>query len=256
MWPHSSTRQMHMRLLRRAEVRQKLSTDARSAAPRQVYENPPVAVLPRAERERLVAMQPRRVVQAGTYLMCEGDYGDCCSIVLNGELVATRGADTSLEQQLAVHGPGAPIGEMALLHSDQLRTASIVARTEATLLEITREDFEALMGRYPILAFTEPRQLREGGSAAREPWRSTSTRSRSERTGVPGVEGRQDTRIVQDHSESPHLTTRPGSQKGGGNAGHSARWPHALHRGVQRCVQHIDTLWIGQDAHTEDRKEH
>jgi CRP-like cAMP-binding protein len=54
-------------------------------------------------------------------------------------------------RKVAELGPGAVIGELALL-SDAPRTATVIATTDGTILEIHRRHFLALIGDSPALA--------------------------------------------------------------------------------------------------------
>jgi CRP/FNR family transcriptional regulator, cyclic AMP receptor protein len=66
------------------------------------------------------------------YLIIEGEV----SIEVNGKRIATS-------------GPGAPIGEMALLDPYGARSASVVAITDVVVAHIKRARFEALAREYP-----------------------------------------------------------------------------------------------------------
>jgi sigma-B regulation protein RsbU (phosphoserine phosphatase) len=63
------------------------------------------------------------------------------------------------EWLLSVRGPGEYIGEMSLLNLDGLRTATVRTATAAELLEMTRDDFDALLNRWPKLAYDMVRVL-------------------------------------------------------------------------------------------------
>jgi sigma-B regulation protein RsbU (phosphoserine phosphatase) len=78
--------------------------------------------------------------------------------------------DTPNERLVAVRGVGQFIGEMSLLNPDGLRTASARVRREAHLLELSRDDFNALLKREPSLAYEMlsvlSRRLREAHNAS------------------------------------------------------------------------------------------
>jgi sigma-B regulation protein RsbU (phosphoserine phosphatase) len=63
------------------------------------------------------------------------------------------------ERLLAVRLPGTIFGEMSLFNADGCHTASVHARTPVNTLEMTRNDFDALLHRYPALAYDMVRQM-------------------------------------------------------------------------------------------------
>lgn len=80
---------------------------------------------------------------AGETLFREGDAGDKAYIVKKGELEILKEAN-GRDVLLAVRGPNAVIGEMALLESSP-RSATVRARKETTLFEIGKEKFDELL---------------------------------------------------------------------------------------------------------------
>ncbi len=90
---------------------------------------------------------------AKTVLFKEGDYGDKFYIVAEGEVAIIKAIGTPNERLLAIRGSGQFIGEMSLLNRDGLRTASARVHSDALLLELSREDFNALLDREPPLAY-------------------------------------------------------------------------------------------------------
>jgi CRP-like cAMP-binding protein len=71
-------------------------------------------------------------IDEDVYLILEGEV----SVEVNGKRAATS-------------GPGAPIGEMALLDPYGTRSASVVAITDVVVARIKRARFEALAKEYP-----------------------------------------------------------------------------------------------------------
>jgi CRP-like cAMP-binding protein len=82
----------------------------------------------------------------GDFLFREGDKGENMYVLLEGEIQILLG-DFVLETV----GPGALIGEMALIH-DNPRTAGAVAKTPCRLAEISRRRFHFLVQQTPHFA--------------------------------------------------------------------------------------------------------
>jgi signal transduction histidine kinase len=108
------------------------------------------AGLPADELDRLADMAEPIELAAGERLLAEGSPGDACFVIETGELEVTkRSGDSDLP--LAVIGPGAITGEMALLE-DRPRNASVTATEpvrawripRATLLEFLARPEAAL----------------------------------------------------------------------------------------------------------------
>lgn len=96
---------------------------------------------------------------AGTVLLREGCADDYFLIVLEGEVEVIKALGTADERQLAVRGKGSLLGEMSLFTQDGCHTASVRARTPLRLMEFTRAQLDALLGRYPALAYELVRML-------------------------------------------------------------------------------------------------
>ena len=104
---------------------------------------PLFAPLPGASLEHLAArLVPLRVEQ-GTVIVREGDAGDRFYIVVEGAVGVTQGGAhlTDLEE-------GGYFGEIALLR-DVSRTATVVAKTDAVLYALDRDDFLAAVTGHP-----------------------------------------------------------------------------------------------------------
>lgn len=95
-----------------------------------------LAFLPLREQEALAAAMTRVEVAAGQTLFERGDEGDRFYILTTGELAVELPEGPKLEQAPSY------VGEIALLR-DVPRTASVRARTDATLWALERDDFLA-----------------------------------------------------------------------------------------------------------------
>ncbi len=88
-----------------------------------------------------------------TILLHEGDFGNCLYVVTEGRLQILKSLGTSAEYILGVRGPGEYVGEMYLFNPGRVRTASVRCLSRVQLLEISTEDFEALLNRRPELEY-------------------------------------------------------------------------------------------------------
>ncbi len=89
---------------------------------------------------------------AGELLIKEGEPGNEFLIVLEGQVEISHG-----DRVVTTLGPGAYLGEVALLDERAQRTARATARTPVTIAFISRRDFSRLLSERPDLA----RQIRE-----------------------------------------------------------------------------------------------
>jgi Cyclic nucleotide-binding domain len=105
---------------------------------------PLFAELPAPALAGLAASLTQLHVAAGTVLIRQGDAGDAYYAIAAGELDAFQDGEF-----LRHCGRGDGVGEIALLH-DVPRSASIIARTTATVYELKREPFlTAVLGHAP-----------------------------------------------------------------------------------------------------------
>jgi phosphoserine phosphatase RsbU/P len=126
--------------------------------------------LPPGELADMAASLYETRYPAGVVLFREGEHGDRFYIVLDGQIAIVKALGTDDERLLGVRGAGEFVGEMSLLSQDGLRTASVRVEEDARVLELTRADFDALLHRYPPLAYEMLRvlsiRLRESHDAA------------------------------------------------------------------------------------------
>src|SRR3954463_1747706 len=113
---------------------------------------------PRELADMAASLQETRYA-AGAVLFREGDYGDRFYIVLDGAIAIVKALGSDDERLLGLRGAGEFVGEMSLLSQDGLRTASVRVEADARVLELTRADFDALLHRYPPLAYEMLRVL-------------------------------------------------------------------------------------------------
>ncbi|HEX5692749.1 MAG TPA: cyclic nucleotide-binding domain-containing protein, partial [Roseiflexaceae bacterium] len=105
----------------------------------QLHKIPIFANLPADALDELVETTRELSYPPGGILVREGEYGDRCFVVLDGQIEIIKALGTASERLIDVRGEGEFVGEMSLLNGDGLRTASVRARQETTVLELTRE---------------------------------------------------------------------------------------------------------------------
>ena len=115
---------------------------------------PLLADLPVADLDQLVTTLKVTELQPGEILFREGEVGDHFYVIVDGQLEILRAAGTAEELLLNVIGQGEYLGDMALLMPGGQRTATVRARTTAVLLVRTRAEFEDLLRRFPLLAYS------------------------------------------------------------------------------------------------------
>jgi sigma-B regulation protein RsbU (phosphoserine phosphatase) len=120
---------------------------------------PLFAGLPNAELEHLTATLQPRDFETGALLIREGESDEHFFILLDGEAEIIKALGTPDERQLAIRSKGTLFGEMSLFDPRGYHTASVRAHTAAHALEMTRQDFDRLLHRYPKLAYDMVRQM-------------------------------------------------------------------------------------------------
>jgi CRP-like cAMP-binding protein len=109
------------------------------------------AGLDEAVLAKLAQVLAPRALAAGATLFRRGDAGDGLAIVTAGTLRIVLATAEGREVTLALAGPGAVVGEMALLDGET-RSADAIAAGPTRLLWLTRETFIAVLARQPEIA--------------------------------------------------------------------------------------------------------
>lgn len=112
------------------------------------------------EEVGLIAGSLHRVqLDAGEVVARQGAPADKFMIVVEGEVEVAREADGDSEQVVTL-GPGDFFGEIAILR-DRPRSATLTARTEATLLTMDRDEFRNVVAQSLGVAADFERVIRE-----------------------------------------------------------------------------------------------
>lgn len=95
------------------------------------------------EVREIVRVSEMRAVVAGELLFQEGDPADALYMVQSGEFEVRAASDADAEVILAHLGPGAVVGEIALLSGTE-RSATVEALSDCVVFELSQEAFAAL----------------------------------------------------------------------------------------------------------------
>jgi CRP/FNR family cyclic AMP-dependent transcriptional regulator len=94
------------------------------------------------ETRALAALFRERSFPRGSIIVTQGDPGDAMFVIVSGQIKVAVFAEDGREVILSVQSSGGFFGEMALL-DDEPRSAHVIAMTDASLLQLRREDFQA-----------------------------------------------------------------------------------------------------------------
>jgi CRP/FNR family cyclic AMP-dependent transcriptional regulator len=107
-----------------------------------------LSVLPKEISADLFAAARSHHLKADQTLFMAGDPGDGCYRVESGLLKVTVMSASGRERILAILGPGALVGELAMIDA-QPRSASVVAARDSEISYISRLTFEAVADAHP-----------------------------------------------------------------------------------------------------------
>ncbi len=143
----------------RVEVHLPHPSDSASVADLSVEGLPLFSRLPEGVRAALARAARERHLEAGAWLLREGDQAHSLFLVRTGRLEVIVG-DLVVREL----GPGDVVGELSVLTGGQ-RSASVRARRDSTVSEVSQDDFHAAMGAAPAaygaLATVLAEQLRD-----------------------------------------------------------------------------------------------
>jgi CRP-like cAMP-binding protein len=90
--------------------------------------------------------RPRRYT-AGQIVFQEGELGDSLYVIVSGEVEVLRSHVSGEQRAIAVLGPPQFFGEMSLIDKEY-RSATVRARTDTELLQLTAENLAAFRKQY------------------------------------------------------------------------------------------------------------
>jgi sigma-B regulation protein RsbU (phosphoserine phosphatase) len=121
--------------------------------PQDLASIPLFASLPIEEIDHLKATLADVHFLPGKVLIHEGRSDDRFYVLLEGEVEVVKSLDTPEERVLGVRGAGNLLGEMSLFSHHGNHTASVRSLTPLHLLQVTRNELDALLHRQPQLAY-------------------------------------------------------------------------------------------------------
>ncbi len=96
------------------------------------------------ELEKIAKISRMEAFGKGQVVFKEGDPGDCCYVITNGEVRISKLIPNIGEEALAVMKPGDYFGEMALIDKFP-RSAHAIANTDVAALVITKTDLDKIL---------------------------------------------------------------------------------------------------------------
>jgi serine phosphatase RsbU (regulator of sigma subunit) len=114
---------------------------------------PMFSSLPEGDLRELASGLLPQDLEQGSLMFREGDKGNDCYIIVEGQVEIIKSLGTPDERLLGVRESGEAIGEMSLFSEDHQRTASVRAKTPLKLLVMKRDHLESLLRGHPDLAF-------------------------------------------------------------------------------------------------------
>ena len=112
---------------------------------------PLFANLPPAVVEAISGKVRRRRFSDGEVIFHEGDPGRALCVIEAGRVKIVSVSEQGQEALLAVMGPGEFFGELALF-DDLPRSADVVAMEQTNTLNLNRDDFFAIIDRFPSVS--------------------------------------------------------------------------------------------------------
>lgn len=105
--------------------------------------------IPDAERREILKVARRRSFARNEVVCHQGDPADACHLIVSGRFAVRIRTPLGDTVTIAIRGPGATFGEMALLVDDGKRTATVAALEQGETFSVHRVDFDAIRSRYP-----------------------------------------------------------------------------------------------------------
>lgn len=107
--------------------------------------------VPEPDSRELLKLARRRTFAKNEVVCHRGDPADTCHLVVAGHFAVRIATPTGDTVTIAVRGPGATFGEMALLVENGSRSATVAALEKGETLSIHRAEFERFRAHHPTV---------------------------------------------------------------------------------------------------------
>ena len=114
--------------------------------------------------DHLARVSSLRRVGRGETVIREGEAGDCLFVIVEGRVRTEKRTPSGDAWTVRFHQKGGVFGELSLLDR-VLRSATVVAEADCTLLVIDRDRFHAFGDAHPRAGLLVTRRLAEGMAA-------------------------------------------------------------------------------------------
>jgi len=105
--------------------------------------------VPEDERREILQVARRRTFARNEVVCHRGDPADSCHLISAGRFAVRTMTPMGDTVTIAIRGPGATFGEMALLAEDGTRSATVAALEKGETFSIYRGDFDRIRAKYP-----------------------------------------------------------------------------------------------------------
>lgn len=97
--------------------------------------------------ERLFALGELSVVKKGSFVVRQGEFGDSCFVLLDGDALVQVVGDDGRQKNVARLGPGRVFGELALIGRGE-RKASVLSHSTCEVLELRKVHFDQALKKH------------------------------------------------------------------------------------------------------------
>ena len=108
-----------------------------------------LAGVPEEELRTILQIARRRSFAKNEIVCHRGDPADCCHLIAQGRFAIRTMTPLGDTVTVAIRGPGATVGEMALLVDEATRMATVAAVEPGETYSVYRTDFERMRARHP-----------------------------------------------------------------------------------------------------------
>jgi CRP/FNR family transcriptional regulator len=104
--------------------------------------------------ERIAEVAVEQLFPSKSYICREGDHGDSLFIIVHGDVSVFKKTESGDQASLAVRKDGEFVGEMAILESPSIRSATLQAATDVRMLVLDGASFKSILRDRPAVAIS------------------------------------------------------------------------------------------------------